>query len=110
MLSAGLSLLTWGCNAPRLQPRIDADQPAQRVPAFIDAAQQPDAQTTVQLIEALDDDDPAVRAFAAESLERATGQDFGYRFYQAPQHRSSAIERWRQWHQQQHTPTAASDE
>jgi len=47
-----------------------------------------------QLIASLDSDDPAVRLFAIQALERITGERFGYVPYAPPHKRRAAVDRW----------------
>ena len=46
------------------------------------------------IVEELDSDDPAVRLLAIQSLERLTGETFGYVHYDPSWKRDEAIGRW----------------
>jgi len=46
------------------------------------------------LVEQLDSDDPAVRVFAINALERITGERLGYNPYANEVARRSAIDAW----------------
>ena len=50
-----------------------------------------------QLIRDLDSDDPAVRFYAIEGLQRLTGQTFDYHYYDDEIDRHPAMLKWRQW-------------
>ncbi len=50
-----------------------------------------------QLVEDLDNDDPAIRFYAIQSLERITHDDFGYVFYEDDDRRAPALRRWQDW-------------
>ncbi len=65
--------------------------------AIVEATNQQDRAATMQIIEQLDSDDPAVRLAAISALERATGQTLGYDFADAPRQRSAAVSRWVEW-------------
>jgi len=72
-----------------------ADTPS-RVPAIVDAAETDDP-PLAELVHALSDDDPAVRLFAIQSLQRRTGQTLDYRYYESDEKRQPAINRWHVW-------------
>jgi hypothetical protein len=42
------------------------------------------------------------------SLQKITGQTMGYRYYDPPQERAEAVQRWRQWLKDRGAPPAAS--
>lgn len=72
------------------------DTPA-RVPAIVDAADTDDDTKLAELVHALSDKDPAIRLFAIRSLHERTGQMLDYRYYEAPDKRQPAIDRWHAW-------------
>ena len=82
---------TTACTAPPVRPSLSSDQTLRQVPAIVENR---DADPDV-LLRKLDDPDAAVRAFAAEALQRRFGRDFGYRFYQDSLTRRPAVQRWR---------------
>jgi len=49
------------------------------------------------LVDRLLDQDQAVRFYAAKSLERITGETFGYDYKARPHRRAAAVARWRQF-------------
>ena len=92
-----------GCF-PREQQRIGANDPTSNIPAIQDAARGKDYQAVPGLVRQLESDDPAVRFYAIEALEKLTGQTCGYRYYDDPDDRRLAVGRWKQWirdHQRQ---------
>ncbi len=86
-----------GCNAPQTKPNLTSDRPSELVPALIDQASRGDDADYAALIRKLDNDDPAVRLFAARSLEELTGETFGYRYHHSRHDRRAAVDRWRAW-------------
>ena len=59
------------------------------------AARENQQEHVPELVSALDDDDPAVRLFAFETLVRMTGQRFDYVWYATRQQRQPALAKWR---------------
>jgi hypothetical protein len=93
-------LFTVGC-LPSQQPPAKADLRANdspaRIPAIVDAAGTDDEATLPELVHALTDKDPAIRLFAIRSLKERTGQTLDYRYYEGPDKRQAAIDRWYAW-------------
>jgi len=51
-----------------------------------------------QIVKELSNDDPAVRFYAIQALERISGgETYDYRFYDSPEDQQPAIDRWKQW-------------
>ena len=99
-LGSALSVLLLacaGCKAPAVKPRLDSDLATEKVPALIQQGMQGENADFPALVAALDDDDSAVRLFAARTLEELTGQTFDYRYYQSRHQRRPAMDRWRAW-------------
>ncbi len=114
ILPIGVALLLPGCLPSQQAPAkadLRATDTAGRVPALVDAAGQDDARTLAELVRALSDEDPAVRLFAIQALDRRTGQTLGYRYYESADHRQAAAERWHRWLDEQDgpAPSAAVD-
>lgn len=86
-----------GCKAPPVEPALDSDVAAQKVPALIEQVRQGDDADYEALVASLDDADPAVRLYAIRALEELTGQTHGYRYYQQSPDRRPAINRWKDW-------------
>lgn len=103
----GLSLV--GCRGAPVRPDVYASDPESRIAGLIAAAESDDPDMLAVLLEAMADDDTAVRMFAAESLRRRTAKDFGYRAYDPPARRDQAIARWRQYLNGQLAGAAAPD-
>jgi HEAT repeat protein len=85
-----------GCARPASKGLMDED-PSFKIPAIKQAAETHDIRAIPQLIESLDDDDPAVRFYAIEALKRLTGETFGYRFYEDESQRRIAVGKWKDW-------------
>src|SRR4051812_26849156 len=92
-----LLILIGGCSAPR-EARLVANPDASgKIPAIKIAVEHKDLAATKQMVKDLDSDDPAVRFYAIEGLERLTGQTFDYHYYADEEQRKPAISRWNQW-------------
>ena len=91
-----LSLLAGGCF-PREPEQIGAVDPSSNIPAIQRAVREKDYKAIPALVGQLDSDDPAVRFYAIEALEKLTGQTLGYQYYDEPDQRKAAIRRWREW-------------
>jgi len=103
-----VTAIATGCS-PRQAPAkadLHATDTAGRVPALVDASAQSDADTLAELVRSLNDEDPAVRMFAARSLQERTGQSLGYRYYDPQEKRSASIARWQAWLDEQAGPDA----
>jgi hypothetical protein len=83
-----------GCTPPATEGGFDAANPAAKLYAIQRAGLREDRSKIPQLVEQLDSDDPAVRLFAIEALERITGETRGYKPYDPPHRRTQAIDRW----------------
>ncbi len=91
---AGVVLVCGACNAPQREANFDSIDPSERSLAAARAAQERDANAIPELIKMLESSDPAARMTAIASLERITGERFGYDPTGAPVARRAAIERW----------------
>jgi len=49
------------------------------------------------LVDRLTDSEAEVRMYAILALERVTGRTFGYKYYERPELRELAVQRWRTW-------------
>jgi HEAT repeat protein len=90
-----LVLLPSACAPSATEGGFDSPNPAARMYAIEIAARDGDQQAVKQIIESLDSDDPAVRLLAISTLERLTGETYGYRQYDPPLQRREAIDRWK---------------
>ena len=88
-----------GCSAPDVRPSLESDLTSRAVPAIVrlEPSLTPDTPDAAALVLRLDDDDAAVRVYAAEALRRATGTLLGYRFYRNSRDRRAAVQRWQAW-------------
>jgi HEAT repeat protein len=87
-----------GCVHPREPARFDSPDVNARIAAIRRAARTKDKSAAPHLVVALDDDDPAVRFYAIEALRRLAGDRKGYDYFEEdPDHRGSAVQRWRDW-------------
>jgi hypothetical protein len=98
---AGLSLVLGlsgvACRAPRPAPNIADADPTVKIAGIKQAAARRDRAALPALVEQLDSDDPAVRLFAIQALERIAGERFGYEYYLEDEQRKPAVARWREW-------------
>lgn len=85
-----------GCGPKASEGGFDSDNPAAKLYAIRDAGERKDTTAVPQLVEQLDNDDPAVRVFAIEALERITGQRMGYNPNVSRHDRAKAVNRWEQ--------------
>ncbi len=92
-----LALSLAGCTAPRERRIVSNPDPSGKIPAIKEAVEHNDLTVARQLVKDLDNDDPAVRFYAGQGLERLTGDSFGYEYYLDDQQRKPAIDRWKQW-------------
>jgi len=86
-----------GCNEPTGPRTAASADPAVKIPAIKQAVSDKELDQAVHMVKALESDDPAVRLYAIEGLQRLSGQDFGYRFYADVEQRRPAVEKWKQW-------------
>jgi len=85
-----------GCG-PSMPRGFDSPEPAARMDAIVDAARRSDRSAVPRIVPLLDSDDPATRLLAIETLERLTGETFGYDYAAPPADRVAAVERWRRY-------------
>ena len=91
------ALMVGGCSEPTGPKTPGSRNLAVKVPAIKDAVAHKDMSAAPQLVSDLDSDDPAVRFYAIEGLERLTGQTFGYVYYDDRDTRRPAVMKWRKW-------------
>jgi len=80
-----------GCAGPDKTADIKAAAPQQRIAAIHDAGQSGNTDAIPGLIEQLASDDPAVRMYAIQALERITGERRGFLPQDPPTKRAAAI-------------------
>lgn len=83
-----------GCM-PTAKPDFDSPEPGARNQAIVAAAAEADRSKVPDLVRMLDSDDGATRLLAIRTLERLTGETFGYDYRDGRLERSDAVERWR---------------
>lgn len=105
--TAVVLLLLGGCFG-REKPSLRSKDPSLKIPAIKMAVSAHDLDACAELIKDLDSDDPAVRFYAIEGLQRLTGESFGYRYYDDEIARKPAIAKWKQWLAAQHATSAGS--
>jgi HEAT repeats len=98
-----LALLLGGlsCTAPQPAPDIKDPEAAIKIAGIRQAAARKDRSVLPALVAALDSDDPAVRLFAIEALQRFAGERFGYEYYYDEELRKPSLARWQAWLKQQ---------
>jgi hypothetical protein len=92
-----LLLALASCAAPRGPLVVTDRDPSIKIPAIQKAVREKDRSVIPQLIQELNNDDAAVRLYANHALEELTGERFGYKYFQDEAAREPAIQRWRQW-------------
>jgi hypothetical protein len=91
------SVVLSGCTAPRGPLVVTDPDPSVKIPAIKKAAAQKDRKAVRQLVADLSSDDPAVRFYAINGLNRITGERFGYDYFAGDASREAAVRRWQQW-------------
>jgi hypothetical protein len=86
-----------GCGAPRDTPSLASRDAHRKIPAIKEAVDDKDRDAIPYLVAGLENDDPAVRMYSIEGLERLTGETKGYRFYADDDARRAAVSRWKRW-------------
>lgn len=86
-----------GCSAPRGPFLVTEPDPANKIPGIKRAVERKDLSAAKQMVIDLDNDDPAVRFYAIEGLERLTGQTFDYKYYDDEVARQPSLKRWQAW-------------
>lgn len=100
---ATLALLSSACVDERrrpLKPEQDMydPNPTRRAQAVGELGRMARPDQVPLLIEALDDQDEAVRLAAGRALKDLTGHDTGYRAYAEPSERRRQVDAWRAWY------------
>ena len=98
-----VSGLVGGCFSPDPKSLNSSSAPS-AIPAIKDAADKNDRKAIPRLVHDLDDRDSAIRFAAISALQRMTGQDLGYRYFDNEWDRRAAVQRWRQWLQDHPSP------
>jgi hypothetical protein len=108
LTAATLSVL-WasGCIAPAPTGPVTDPNPEVKIPAMKRAVAAGDLGVVRHLVNDLASDDPAVRFYAIQSLEKLAGTTNGYEYFGEEPDRAKAVERWKQWLHQRETSTSA---
>jgi hypothetical protein len=83
-----------GCSRTTMPPSRDIQA---KIPAIKSAAEKRDLSAAPKMVKDLESDDPAIRFYAIEGLERLTGETFGYVYYDDAPKRREAVMKWRRW-------------
>jgi hypothetical protein len=76
---------------------VSSDDPSLKIPAIQQDVAKRNRGNEAQMVKDLDNDDPAVRFYSIQGLQRLTGQDFGYHYFDDADQRRPAVERWKAW-------------
>lgn len=101
ILPLALALGGLSCTAPQPAPNIADPEAAIKIAGIKQAVAKKDRSALPALVAQLDSDDPAVRFFAIEALEKFAANRFGYEYYFDEEQRKPALERWQQWLKEQ---------
>ena len=97
-LLLGVALLGGlACNRGRQHPALATDDDGARIAAAYAAVHHPAAGMLPSLVDALEDDNLAVRYYAIEALRKETGTDMGYHYAAPGPTRSAAVALWRDY-------------
>lgn len=96
-LFAGAMASMVSCGGPAPKPNVFSDDTGEAITGMKRAARERDLSVAPELIKDLDSDDPAIRFYAIEALQRMTQQDLGYEYFQDEDARKPAVERWKKW-------------
>lgn len=87
-----------GCGGPpRGAKHVGDPDPGVKIPAMQVVVKEKDRAAIPKLVADLASDDPAVRFYAIESLQRLTGQTLDYNYYAPEEDRAAAVARWQAW-------------
>jgi hypothetical protein len=86
-----------GCQDNRGPVSIHSHDPDLEIVAMKRDEACPTHDQLAQMVDDLKNDDPAIRFYAIQSLRRFAHEDFGYRFYEDEDQRSTALKRWQNW-------------
>lgn len=97
LLSAGL-LMQFGCSGYTGPRSVANEDPAVKIPEIHKAVERRDKSVLPQLVNDLDNDDPAIRLYAIGALRDLTGESFEYDWTLTDRAaRRGTIERWREY-------------
>jgi hypothetical protein len=96
-VSLGVICLTCGCAAPRAPRELTNPDLLGKIPAIKDSVDRRDMAAVRHMVKDLESDDPAVRFYAIQGLQRLTGETFGYQYYRDEDARRPALAEWQAW-------------
>ncbi len=94
---AGLASLCTACQDDRGPVSVRSHDPDLKIVAIKRDLACPNHEQLAQLVEDLESDDPAIRFYSIQALQRVTRDDFGYLFYQDEDRRKPAVKKWQEW-------------
>ena len=96
---AASAWLAGGCEPAEVElyRQLQHEDPSVRIAAVIRAGKTKDPMALPYLVDRLGDSEPDVRFFAILALEKVTGKRMGYHYYEPPDARAEAEQRWRRW-------------
>ena len=106
-LTIALLLIGLGCGSSPV-PSLASEDAGERIPAIREAGRRRDARAVPQLVAALKSDDPAVRFYAIQALERITGTTRGYRYFDGEDQRAAAVTSWESYVKHHDRPTSSA--
>ena len=95
-----IAVTATGCFGPQRlteEQKMNSSAGVERTQAVMAAGERNDRAKIPVLINRLEDDDPAVRLAAINTLRKMTGKDFGYVAYDDDVKRRGAVAKWREW-------------
>jgi hypothetical protein len=102
-------VVTLSSCSPVVRPNLNSADPQARINAIVQVANARDPQAVPLLVGLLDDDDGAVRFYAVLALEKITGTRRGYDYAAPAWRRAVAVQRWRDWLEQEATPVGLDE-
>lgn len=91
----------------REKPDINSPDASLKIPAIKSAVDRKDMSVIGALVHDLDSDDPAVRFYAIQGLQRLTGETFGYEYFADADERRPALVQWQRWYDRSEAAVAA---
>jgi hypothetical protein len=85
------------CSLPAQRADFDSVDPQERTLAVAQAARTPRQADLPRLVTQLNSEDPAIRLLAIRTLERETGETFGYDHAAPEAARRQSVGRWVAW-------------
>jgi hypothetical protein len=102
-LAIACAVLCVGCRPPRGQVSITSEDPDLQIRAIHQDVQDCDTRDLAGMVAGLQSDDPAIRFYCIQGLQKLTHGDLGYRYYASDEQRAPAVKLWQAW-LKQHSP------